>query len=205
MLSDRGHEQTRALVAGLERRGVAAQRVISGGLRRQRDTAEPCAQARGVELEIDERFDEYHDRDIFGHHSSVAAGLERHAGDGELTSRDFQVLLNDALAGWIAAGADGPAAETWAAFEGRLTAAVRELAGGLGKGETALVISSGGSISAIAAALLGVPPQTMIALNHASVNTGITKLAVGRGGVTLVSWNEHAHLDEAGASLITYR
>jgi hypothetical protein len=38
-----------------------------------------------------------------------------------------------------------------------------------------------------------------------SINTAICKLAVGRGGVTLVSINEHAHLDEVDGSLVTYR
>jgi hypothetical protein len=50
-----------------------------------------------------------------------------------------------------------------------------------------------------------VPDAALIAFNHVSVNTGITKLAVGRSGTTLISSNEHAHLDEADGSLITYR
>jgi broad specificity phosphatase PhoE len=204
-LSQRGQAQTDALVAGLERRRIRADRVVSGGLRRQRDTAVPCAAAAGVELEIDERWDEYVDRDILGHHSDVAAGLEQQPGDAPLSSREFQEILNRALKAWIAAGEGGPAEETWPQFLERATAALGEVAAGLGKGQTALVVSSGGVIAALSASLMGLPPEALVAFNHVSINTGMTKLVVGRGGTTLVSANEHAHLEEADASLVTYR
>jgi broad specificity phosphatase PhoE len=75
----------------------------------------------------------------------------------------------------------------------------------LERGQTALVVSSGGAIAAITAALLGVPPNALIAFNHVSVNTAITKLVVGRGRTTLISSNEHAHVEEVDASLMGYR
>jgi broad specificity phosphatase PhoE len=204
-LSEQGHAQTQALVSGLQRRGIHADRVISGGLRRQRDTAAPCAAAVGVELEIDERWDEYEDRDILGHHSDVPAGLEQQPGDPPLSSREFQEILNRALDAWIVAGEAGPTRETWTRFHSRVNDALAEVASGLGKGQTALVISSGGVIAALSAGLMRLPPQALVAFNHVSINTGITKLVVGRGGITLVSANEHAHLDEADVGLVTYR
>ena len=198
VLSDTGHAQTAALVAGLERRGIRADQVVSGGLRRQRDTAEPCASAVAVPLQIDERWDEYEDRDILTHHSEVAAGLEHLPGDAPLSSRAFQEILNQALAGWIEAGERSHSQETWDQFSTRTQGALSDLAGSLGKGQTALVISSGGVIAALCAALMGLPPTALIAFNHVSINTGIAELTVGRGGITLVSSNEHAHLEEAG-------
>src|SRR4030088_1014591 len=97
VLSDRGREQVRALVAGLRRRRIVADHVISGNLRRQRDTAEPYADALGLTVRIDPRWNEYDDRDILTHHASVLAGLERHPGDPALSSQEFQQILNDAL------------------------------------------------------------------------------------------------------------
>jgi broad specificity phosphatase PhoE len=90
-------------------------------------------------------------------------------------------------------------------FERRVRAAIDALAGALGKGETALVVSSGGAIAALSAALLGLAPEALVAFNHVSINTGMTKVTVGRAGTTLVSSNEHAHLDEADPGLISYR
>lgn len=205
VLSERGHEQTTALVAGLERRGIRADRVVCGTLRRQRDTAGPCAVAAGAELETDGRWDEYDDRGILAHHSAIPAGLEHHAGDAPLSSREFQEILNRALESWIAAGDEGPSQETWPAFERRLAGALEELASELRSGQTALVVSSGGAIAALSARLMGLAPQALITFNHVSINTGITKVTVGRGGTTLVSANEHAHLEEAGPGLISYR
>src|SRR5262249_18562994 len=148
VLSERGHAQTEALVAGLARRGIAADRVVSGELRRQRDTAAPCAAAAGGELEIDSRWDEDEDRDILGNHSDVAAGLEQLPGDAQLSSREFQEILNRALREWIAAGDSSPSGETWPRFHARVTGALGDVVTSLGKGQTALVISSGGVIAA---------------------------------------------------------
>jgi len=205
VLSERGHKQVSALVAGLRRRGIVADRVMSGGLRRQLDTAAPYAAALGLEVSVDDRWDEYDDRDILSHYADLAARLERHPDDQALSSREFQQILNQALRRWIAAGSASPCREPWPRFQARLTAGLDAVADQLGSGQTAVVVSSGGAIAAITATQLGLPHEALITFNHVSLNTGITKLVVGRGGTTLISSNEHAHLDEADASLITYR
>jgi broad specificity phosphatase PhoE len=205
VLSELGSRQVAALVAGLEQRGVTAARVLSGTLRRQRDTAVPCAAAQGVEVELDPRWNEYEDRDILTHHSDALVGLERHAGDQPISSREFQNILNVALRSWIAAGEASPCRETWPQFRERLRTALTDVTASLGKGETALVVSSGGAISAVTATLLDVPPVTLVTFNHVSINAGISKLAIGRGGTTLISSNEHAHLEQAGPELLSYR
>jgi broad specificity phosphatase PhoE len=205
VLSERGHQQVEALVEGLARRRIVAQRVISGDLRRQRETAQPYADALGLPVTIDDRWNEYDDRDILTNHAHVPVGLEHHAGDTALSSGEFQQILNEALRRWIGAGPAGPSREPWPHFRERVTAALQDVTGDLGKGQTAAVVSSGGAIAAITATLLRLPAEALIAFNHTSINTGITKLAVGRSGTSLISANEHAHLDEAGGSLISYR
>lgn len=207
VLSDLGHEQVVALAAGLDRRGIVPTRVVSGALRRQRDTAGPLASAAGLEPTVDARFDEYDDADVLLHHSASAVRLARDPGDDTppLSSREFQAIVDEGLGNWVAAGAQSPCRRPWPDFLTAATAALDEVAGGLASGETAIVVSSGGVIAALAVALLGLPHQALIALNYVTVNTAITKLVVGRGGTTLVSYNEHVHLEDAGSSLITYR
>lgn len=205
VLSQRGRDQVRALVAGLARRGVQATTVVAGDLRRQRDTAGPCAAAAGVALTTDSRFNEYDDRDILGCHGDGVTGLERREGDRPVDSREFQRILESALTAWIEAGAASGCREPWPRFQARATAAVKDLAAGLNRGETGLAITSGGTIAAVTAALMGLPASALIALNRVSVTTAITKLAVGGGGITVVTINDHAHLEEAQADLITYR
>lgn len=70
------------------------------------------------------------------------------------------------------------------------------------RGDGAL-FTSGGVISALAARLLGLPDSAMVAFNHVVVNATITKVVSGRRGVSLVSFNEHGHLEPD--HLVTYR
>jgi broad specificity phosphatase PhoE len=208
VLSDHGGVQVEALVEDLRRREVRVDAVVCGSLERQRDTARPVAHALGLELESDARWDEYVTRDILAHHGDEMVSEERQPRDDAppISSRDFQAILERALHAWIDAGEDGPADEPFPAFAARVKAALREVAGRLGSGETALVCTSGGPIAVACSALLGVPDATFVAFNRVTINAGITKVVVGRGGTSLVSFNEHAHLEQAdGRSLVTYR
>jgi broad specificity phosphatase PhoE len=207
VLSDHGAVQVEALVEDLRRREVRIDQVISGSLKRQKDTAKPLADALGVELRIDARWDEYVTRDILAHHGDEQVSEERQPRDDSppVSSRDFQAILERALHAWIDAGENGPAEEPYTAFAARVNEALRELADGLGSGETALVCTSGGPLAVVGVALLKVPASTFVAFNRVTINTGITKVAVGRGGTSLVSFNEHAHLEQRDRSLVTYR
>ena len=90
----------------------------------------------------------------------------------EISSRDFQRLLEEALYAWIDAGESGGAEEPWTGFAARVAAALHDAAEGLGSGETAVVSTSGGVIAAACVLLLGVPPRTIVAFNRVSVNSG---------------------------------
>ena len=207
VLSDHGTEQVRVLAEDLRRRGVRVDTVLSGDLARQRDTAQPIADAAGCELVVDPRWNEYVVEDILAHHSDSALREERQPRDDAppVSSRDYQAILDRALGAWIDAGADGPADEPWSAFARRVEDALRSVAEGLGSGRTALVSTSGGPLAAACVALLGVPAAAFVAFNRVTVNTGITKVVHGRGGTSLVSFNEHAHLEQGEPSLVTYR
>jgi len=61
-------------------------------------------------------------------------------------------------------------------------------------------------IAGLAASLIGVPERAFVPLNRVSVNASITKVIVGSQGKTLVSYNDHSHLEDAGGDdLVTYR
>jgi broad specificity phosphatase PhoE len=198
VLSPRGADQAAAVHAAVERAAAGPLRLVSGSLRRQRDTALPWTSA-GAELHVDARWDEYTAEDVLAAHSETRASLEDPEG---LTSRQFQELLDGALLRWIAAGEESAAAETWPGFRDRVRAALDDAAGTLERGQTGVVFTSAGVIAACCVLALGLPDASLIAFNHVGINAGITKLVAGRRGTTLVSFNEHAHLDP---SLVTYR
>jgi broad specificity phosphatase PhoE len=203
MLSEIGRAQLEALTG----RGIRADRVVTGSLRRQRDTAGSWVQAAATgAATVDPRWNEYRDADVLSHHSATPARMEHAPGaTGQLGSRQFQVLLDEALTAWVTAGADSDCDETWPMFLARAIGAFTDLADGLRSGQTGIAITSSGVISALAAWLIGFPPEGFVALNRVTVNTGISKVVIGRQGTTLVSFNEHAHLEGPNSRLLTYR
>jgi broad specificity phosphatase PhoE len=203
VLSDRAEAQVAALAAALERRGVADARTVSGPLRRQRETAALGRDDRP--MTIDDRLAEYDSDQILTVHAGSALSLEGRPDGTPITSQEFQAVLDPALEAWIAAGPDSEASQTWPDFQGGAVDAIRALAADLGRGETGLAFSSAGTIAAICAVLVGAPERAFVPFNRVQVNTGITKIAIGRSGLSLVSFNDHSHLDDADPSLVTFR
>lgn len=197
-LSPRGFEQSTVVGAELARREITFTQIRSGTLARQRDTAATALKVLGSDVPVveDPRWNEYDHVDIARHHAGGAPQED---------SRAYQGVLDAALTAWTTAGEDGPCAETWPAFLARCRAALEDLVASLRKGEHALVFSSGGVIATICGLLLGAPEVGLLKLNRVTANGGITKLVSGRGGVTLLSFNEHPHFEADAASLLTYR
>jgi broad specificity phosphatase PhoE len=197
-LSPRGFEQSTVVGAELLRRGVEFTQARSGSLARQRDTAATALKVLGSGIAVveDERWNEYDHVDIAKYHA---------AGAQQTDSRAYQAALDGALNAWVSAGENSPCAETWPAFLARVKGALAEVVASLGKGEHAVVFSSGGVIATVCGALMGTPEAGLLKLNRVTVNAGITKLVSGRGGVTMLSFNEHPHFEAEAAELLTYR
>ncbi|SNR48917.1 Broad specificity phosphatase PhoE [Haloechinothrix alba] len=193
-LSERGLRQAAVVGDELRRRGPRVTHVFSGTMRRQRDTAE----AAGFDARQDARWNEYAHQEVLAAHTAL---------DGsELADpRTFQAALDSALGQWVRAGSAVDGAEGWPEFACRVHAAFDEVLGSLGKGEDAVVFTSGGVIGALVARVLGQQAETFIGLHRVTCNGGITKLVTGRSGTNLVSFNEHGHLENDSSDLLTYR
>lgn len=174
--------------------------VMSGSMRRHAQTAELA----GFSAEVDKGFDEFdHDELIVTYkpaYRTRAVLLADMARTGN-PQRAFQEMFTAATQRWIDGG-DGYT-ETFHAFCERSEAAVRRTAERLGKGETALVFTSGGPIAVVVSRLLSGGDGLWAKLNPVTINTAITKIVSGRSGLTVVSYNEHGHLD--GSELLSYR
>ncbi len=190
VLSDLGREQSVVVGAELARRALRSPVSVCGSLRRQRDTAVLAMPA--VPPVVDARWDEY---------DSVAL-LQRYvpAGAFDGSSKGVQVLLDQALASWV----DDPAGG-WEAFSAGAVDALADVAGGLSRGQDAVVFTSGGIIAAVCASLLGLGAAGVVALNRVTANSAITKVVYGGAGASLVSFNDHAHFEGDGRRLLTYR
>jgi broad specificity phosphatase PhoE len=207
VLSTMGATQAEILAQDLALRRISIDQVVCGTLVRQRDTAAAVASGAPCDLTVDPRWDEYDDGDILTHHSTTSARQSRPVGSEAqvVSSREFQDLLEKALLGWIAAGSASDTAESWPAFTARVAGALEDVAAGLPRGGTAFVCTSAGVLAATCVALLGLPAEALLRFNRVSVNSAVTKVVRGGLGTTLISFNDHGHLERADPRLVTYR
>jgi broad specificity phosphatase PhoE len=183
-LSDLGRRQAQVAGAELARRGVRAPVVVSGTLARQRDTAEIAAAALGVEVTgADPRWNEYEA------HRAVDEYLGGPGATDGLTSAEFQRHLDVVITRWIE-----DRTEFWSDFAGGAVAALGELAASLPPGSDAVVATSAGLTAALVGSMLGASAAGVVSLNRVSVNASITTIVAGSSGLSMVSFNDHAHL-----------
>jgi broad specificity phosphatase PhoE len=194
VLSTLGEQQAEVLGQALTRLLGDAEpdRLVHGTMQRQQRTAELAAKAAGwsVEPTIDERWNEMD-------HLAVLA-LQPRDFDGEPDRAQFQAWFEAATSRWTSGGHDDEYDESFPSFRDRVRQGVEALAD-VG---TAVVVTSGGPISAVTAELLAAGTPTYQRLAPVVVNSSVTRVVSGRRGLTLVSFNDHAHLPE---ELLTYR
>lgn len=193
VLSDLGERQAAVLGESLAARGVAPTAVLHGQMVRQRRTAEIVAEAAGWELPLtrDRDWDEMDHLEVLSRHPAPS---------DDPSPREFQAWFEAATDRWIAGEVDDYA-ESFEAFTRRVEGALERAADRDG---TVVVVTSGGPVSWVVTRTLGAGTDTYRRLAPVVVNTGVTKLVSGRRGLTLVSFNDHAHL-EAEPALLTYR
>ena len=204
VLSERGWEQARLLGRSLAQRGVRPDVVLRGGMRRHRETTEAVLEGLAAAgevpaVEVDEGWDEFD-------HVAMLAALPAPFEGRRPTKAEWQAWFEEATDRWTDGARDGEYAESFATFTGRVDDALRRTAERAG---TVLVVSSGGPIAWASAALLSGDDRAQAGrlwrrLNPVCVNSGVTKVVAGRRGTTLVSFNEHGHLDGV-PDVLTYR
>ena len=209
VLSDLGERQAR-LVGERLRALPRVDVVLHGAMKRQERTADLLIEGLGADVrrERDERWDEYdHEALLSG---AMPTDDDREAFAAEMAAaedprRAFQKAFERATARWTAGSHDHDYHEPFPAFLERVHAAMEALATGLGRDDCAVVATSGGVIAAVCAKLLGLDGPAWANLNRVIVNTSVTKLVHGRSGLTLLSVNDHAHLEGEHRDLLTYR
>ncbi len=205
-LSPVGHQQARRLGEWLVEQGVPAPGVVlTGGLRRQVETADGLLEGSGWSgaRRVDPAWDEF---DAGGVMAALPGFAQR---VGELGERaGFQRLYVEATERWTAGVDDGDYTETWTGFRARVAGALARAVEAAGEGDV-LVVSSGGPITLVVAELTlasatgadAALPGVWGTLSAAYVNTGLSSLLLGRTGPRLSTFNEHTHL----AGDVTYR
>lgn len=210
VLSETGWEQSRLLGAWLAERKVTPDVVLSGDMRRHRETVEGMADGGGwpAASEIDPGWNEFDHLGVVDILlRSGSADLPRDA-DGELDRRGFQQAFELATTRWTAGEHEDEYPESFRAFTSRVGDALDRACSSAGPGGTVLVVSSGGPIAAACASLVDPSgdPGTLARLwsrfNTVTVNSSVTRVLVGATGARMLTFNEHSHLE---GETLTYR
>jgi broad specificity phosphatase PhoE len=197
-LSDFGVEQAKMVGKSLADRGVRPALLVSGSMRRHLQTCDGAKFGSGWthEVDVDPGWNEFDPQQVLEvHEPPETAGAE-------MSKQEFQSWFETATDRWISGDYDEEYDESFTHFTTRVSEAFGRLSQRLGPSETAVVFTSGGPVSWVAAALLGGGAALWTKLNPVTVNSSVTKLIVGGRGTTLVGFNDHGHLEPDS---ITYR
>lgn len=205
-LSPTGHEQSRVLGAALAARGITADLVVAGEMKRHAQTAAAVLDGSGwhADVAVDAGWNEFDHLQVLAVHDQPATV------EGESERIAFQRWFEAATLRWTSGEHDPLYDESFPTFSSRVETALARLVDMLPRKGTAVVLTSGGPIAWAVASLLAdgdrARTDLWLRLNPVSVNTGVSTVVHGANGTTLVSFNAHDHLYVDGsADLLTYR
>ncbi|RJG06819.1 histidine phosphatase family protein [Noviherbaspirillum cavernae] len=214
-LSALGHEQARLLGEWFANGKQQFHRIVTGDLKRHRQTANACiavlpmASRVDLDWQTDPGFNEYDHHEVMIRHRPEfddPAAVKHFFATTENARYVFQQYFQESMARWMSGEHDADYREPWSAFRTRVVSALQRLIESAGQSQSIAVFTSGGTISTIAQHLLGLPDQKVAELNWSLVNCAITKLLYRRGAVSLSYLNNFAHLEWLGQpESVTYR
>ena len=180
-LSDLGHQQAQWLGDYLRDREGPFDKVISGSLRRHRETAAGIGYLDPV---IDPRLNEM---DYF----NLGQALEDVHGIPFPGPDEFAAHVPQVMEAWHRAEIKG--VETFASFEERVSSVLQEAAQ---PGVRVLCVTSGGVIGMIMRHLLNLDPRRMAHVLLPIMNTSVHRVRVIPQGTILAGFNAIPHLDD---------
>ncbi|MEK8033126.1 histidine phosphatase family protein [Ideonella sp. DXS29W] len=200
-LSELGHRQCRALGEHFRSMNLRFASVLTGTLRRHRETYEGIAEGLGQSPapEVCAGLDEYNPEAIV---RAVYSGELPKPDSPEAVRQHFR-LLREGLVAWMQGQAVPAGMPSFADFSAGVAGALaraREQAD-----EDVLIVSSGGPISVAVGQVLGLQPEAVVELNLRIRNSAVTEFVANPKRHSLLSFNglPHLHRPEL-ADWVTY-
>jgi broad specificity phosphatase PhoE len=192
-LSELGHRQSLRLGQYWRERGIGFDAVITGTLRRHRETWDGIAEGLGLSQREVLPWPGLNEYDSAAVIATIHPAKLAKPDTPELYRHHFR-LLREGLAAWMQGRAVPAGMPSYIDFLAGVTTAldhVRERH----HGAKVLVVSSGGPISTAVGHVLRTPPETTIELNLRLRNTSVTEFAFTPKRHMLVGFNAISHLD----------
>ncbi|SFU31364.1 histidine phosphatase family protein [Pseudoduganella namucuonensis] len=214
-LSTLGFEQARLLGQWFANSRQTFNRVVCGGMVRHRQTADTCfselprALLADTEWITDPGFAEFDHVEVLVKHCPEFADPVRfkaYVANHPEPKRAFEHTFVAGMQRWMGGELDHDYTESWSGFQERCVGALERVAASAEPGDSTIVFTSGGVISAICKHLLDLPAQKSLELNWSIANCSVTKLQHRPGKTSLNYLNNYAHLEWLGeANSVTYR
>ena len=214
-LSGVGVLQCEVLGEHLAATGATFDRVYSGAMKRQADSAaivmeKAPACFQGVAVTTIPEFDEHDTGAII---RALLPGLIEEdpalSGDAEKFFRDrraFQNVFTRVMLRWAAGTHDIAGVETFAGFRDRLEAAFGRVCEETARDQKAMIFTSGGVIAAMAQMALGLEWDRTIRLSWWVRNASVSVFRHKETRPDMLSFNQTAHLEARGdPGLLTYK
>lgn len=198
-LGDLGLEQSRRLGEWFRAAGIEFTATISGGLRRQRETAEAVL-GRAPDT-IDERWNEFDLDSLWTHLApelrasdpQFAADYEQYHADN--VDRHWTPCDIALVKAWLS-GLASTAVETWPAFHGRVLSMRAEYEQRFGSGESIAVFTSATPSAIWCAEALSLDLLRTSFLAGVMFNSAFSTVRIRPGEIALYSFNNTPHLME---------
>lgn len=219
-LSDLGVEQARLLGEWFANSHQKFNRIVTGDLKRHRQTADACISVLPKTCRVDTDWHTDAGFNEYDHHEVVVKyrpefedpeAVKRFLASSPRARQEWQQMFEAAMARWMGGQHDADYREPWPAFQRRCVGALQRLLDGADKSQSIVVFTSGGTIATICQHLLELSDRQVAELNWSLVNCAVTKLFYRTDGapsrrVTLSYLNNYAHLEWLGQPhSITYR
>ncbi|MFZ2288519.1 MAG: histidine phosphatase family protein [Halopseudomonas yangmingensis] len=213
VLSPLGVIQSQVLGQHLQRTAVTFQRILSGSMLRQSDTAKHALQqmtgSTGL-FESDPAFNEYPADTVIKAYlprlleSQPEAMLYlENAGQHR---KEFQKIFSRIIGWWVSDTALPAGCPSWQHYAEKVLNGLQRLQREADSGNDIAVFTSGGAITAAVQQITQMPVASAFELNWQIVNTSVTRLQFGREKISLAGFNCRAHLDiDPRPDLVTYR
>ena len=209
-LTEIGFTQARLLGAYFGLRGIRFDAVFTGTLRRQAETARGILEGHPEQgtpppQEIFSGLDEYNpEAVVMAFNGDMPAPEPAAARRDPAVLRDHFRLLREALLAWAEDRTQPLGMPAFGAFQEGAVASLIDARQRFPDGNV-LIVTSGGPIAAMVAAVLKAPPAAAVELNLRIRNSSLSEFAATPRRHHLVSFNGLPHLDtNADAALTTY-
>jgi broad specificity phosphatase PhoE len=220
VLSELGAEQSRKLGEFLAGQGIELGAAYSGGMRRQRETAEIACDAiaragrNAPEVMADERWNEF---SLISVYRAIARRMMK---DDSVFARDIeemqQAIARDphttggavgrcdqaVIRAWMEDRYSDYEGESWASFRSRITTCSTDLCSNHNSEKAIAIFTSATPIAIIAGAALGLSDEKLLSILGVIYNTSVSLMRARGGELRLFTFNSTPHL---GVSQRTFR